>query len=204
MFIQYLSLKLGIATERDLAQCCRDAFHPYVNILLWIVMEVAIAATDLAEVLGSAIAINLLSQGTIPLYAGVLITASNVLLVLLLSKSFRVLELLIFLLVLVIIGCFTYELAIAKPDMIMVFKGLVPSADLVTNSAMLYIGIGILGATVMPHNIFLHSSIIQTRAYKRTTTGKKMAIRYGSIDSVVSLAIALYINASILILSAVR
>lgn len=146
--MQYLALKLGVATERDLAQCCRDSWHPYVNFGLWIIMEVAIAATDLAECLGSAIAINLLSGGSIPLYGGVLITAANVLLILLFeAKSVRAIELLIFSLIMVIAGCFTYELAVASPQWGSVFRGLLPSGELVTDPTMLFIGLGILGAT---------------------------------------------------------
>lgn len=201
MFLQHLALKLGIAAERDLAQACRDAYPRYVNICLWILAEIAIAACDLAEVIGSAVAINLLFG--LPLWAGVLITAADVIIVLIFElKNFRFLELFIVLLVATIAGCFIYELSVARPHWPKVFEGFIPKPVVLTNSEMLYAAIGILGATVMPHNLYLHSSIVQTRAYPRSSNGKSVAIHYGTIDSSISLFLSFFINASILILAA--
>jgi manganese transport protein len=199
--LQHLSLKLGIATGRDLAQACRDHFSRPVSIFLWIICEIAIAACDLAEVIGSAIALNLLFG--IPLVAGILITACDVMIVLLLQHTgFRVLECLVAGLIVVIGGCFAYELWLAHPAWAAVATGLIPRTETITNPSMLYIAIGILGATVMPHNLYLHSSIVQTRAFDRDQKGKAMAVHFATIDSTMALLCAFFINAAILVLSA--
>jgi manganese transport protein len=201
MVLQHLALKLGIATGRDLAQACRDNYSRRVSMFLWVLCEIAIAAMDLAEVIGSAIALNLLFG--IPLVWGVMITVLDVLLVLALqAKGFRALEAVVVTLVLTIGGCFAYELVVSSPHLPDVLKGLLPTTEIVTNPAMLYIAIGILGATVMPHNLYLHSSIVQTRAFERNEPGKKMAIHFATIDSTVALGFAFFINAAILILAA--
>ena len=201
ILLQHLSLKLGIATGRDLAQACRDHFSRPVAIGLWVLAEIAIAATDLAEVIGSAIALNLLFG--LPLTVGILITALDVLLLLYLqNKGFQLLERIVASLIFLIIGCFGYELLVSKPDIAQVVAGLVPRPDIITNPGMLYIAIGILGATVMPHNLYLHSSIVQTRDFKRDDAGRQSAIKFATIDSTVSLLLAFFINAAILILAA--
>ncbi|BDA43938.1 Divalent metal cation transporter MntH [Coccomyxa sp. Obi] len=201
MFLQSLALKLGVVAERDLAQACRDAYPKWLVYILWVLAEVAIAATDLAEIIGSATALNLLFN--IPLWGGVLITAVDVLFILAFGmKNFRVLEALVLLLCATIFACFVYELAAVKPVWLDVAKGFIPRPEIITDPSMLYVAIGILGATVMPHNLYLHSSIIQTRAYPRTILGKKMAVRYGTWDSTLSLLVAFFINAAILILAA--
>lgn len=199
--MQHLSLKLGIVAERDLAQACRDHFSPGVNFVLWILCEIAIAACDLAEVIGTAIALNLLFG--IPLTWGVIITVIDVFIILFLqAKGFRIIESIVGGLIFVILACFTYELIVSKPELFPILEGLVPTKEIVFNPSMLYIAIGILGATVMPHNLYLHSSIVQTRDYPRTEAGKKEAIKFATIDSTFSLMLAFFINASILILSA--
>ncbi len=201
ILLQHLSLKLGIVTGRDLAQACRDHFNKPVSFSLWVLCEIAIAACDLAEVIGSAIALNLLFG--IPLVYGVLLTAADVMVVLLLqARGFRVLECIVASLIVIIGGCFLYELIAAQPDIAAVMGGLVPTPQIVINPEMLYIAIGILGATVMPHNLYLHSSIVQTRAFKRDEPGKRMAIKYATIDSTAALLCAFFINAAILILAA--
>lgn len=201
MLLQHLALKLGIAAERDLAQACRDSFSPTVNFMLWVFCEIAIAACDLAEVIGAAIAINLLFG--IPLTWGIVITVLDVFVILMLqAKGFRWLESFVGGLIFVIFLCFFYEIVISKPDIFPLLYGLLPQKEVVTNPSALYIAIGILGATVMPHNLYLHSSIVQTRNYKRTNEGKKEAIKFATIDSTLSLFIAFFINAAILILSA--
>lgn len=201
MLLQHLSLKLGIATGRDLAQACRDHYSRPVAIGLWFLCEVAIAACDLAEVIGSAIALNLLFG--IPLAVGVCITALDVLLLLYLQhRGFRWLESIVAALIFVILLCFAYEIILARPEVSAILGGLVPQKEVVTDPGMLYIAIGILGATVMPHNLYLHSSIVQTRDFARTDTGRRSAIRFATIDSTVSLFLAFFINAGILILSA--
>jgi manganese transport protein len=198
--LQYISLKLGIATERDLAQACRDHYHPTINFILWILCEIAIAACDLAEVIGSALALNLLFH--IPLTWGVLLTALDVLLILFFQyKGFRFIESVVASLILVLFLCFTYEIVLSKPDLFPMLKGLLPQKEIVTDPSMLYIAIGILGATVMPHNLYLHSSIVQTRNYPRTEEGKRKAIKYATIDSTVALLFAFFINAAILIVA---
>ncbi len=201
ILLQHLSLKLGIVTGRDLAQACRDHYSRPVAFVLWILCEIAIAACDLAEVIGSAIALNLLFG--IPLVVGVVITALDVFIILYLqNKGFRVLECIVGALIFIIGGCFAYEMIVSHPSMAGIMSGLIPQTQIITNPAMLYIAIGILGATVMPHNLYLHSSIVQTRAFERNDDGKKMAIKFATIDSTVALLCAFFINAAILILSA--
>lgn len=201
ILLQHLSLKLGIVSGRDLAQACRDHYSRPVSLFLWVICEIAIAACDLAEVIGSAIALNLLFH--IPLVAGILITALDVMIILFLqNKGFRILECVVAGLILIIGGCFAYELLAVQPSVAAVVRGMVPSPQVVVNPGMLYIAIGILGATVMPHNLYLHSSIVQTRAFERNDAGKAMAIRFATIDSTAALLCAFFINAAILILSA--
>ena len=201
ILLQALSLKLGIVSGRDLAQACRDHFSRPVSFALWFICELAIAACDLAEVIGSAIALNLLFG--IPLLVGVCITALDVLLVLFLqNKGFRYIEALVITLIAVIGGCFAWELVASRPDVVGIAKGFIPSSRIVTDPGMLYIAIGILGATVMPHNLYLHSSIVQTRRYEMNSAGKREAIKFATIDSTLALMFALFINAAILIVSA--
>jgi len=201
MLLQHLSLKLGIATGRDLAQACRDSYSRPVSLLLWVLAEIAIAATDLAEVIGSAIALNLLFGMPLPL--GVALTVLDVFLLLFLQKKgFRVIESIVGVLILIILVGFGYEMLLAQPDVRAILGGLVPRTEVVTTPGMLYIAIGILGATVMPHNLYLHSSIVQTRNFARTDAGRKQAIRFATIDSTASLSLAFFINAAILILAA--
>ena len=201
ILLQALALKLGIATGRDLAQACRDHYSRPVSFVLWVLCEIAIAACDLAEVLGSAIALNLLFG--IPLIWGVCLTAFDVLLILLLqNKGFRYLEAFVITLVATIGACFAAELFMARPAIAEIIGGLLPTSQIVTNPAMLYIAIGILGATVMPHNLYLHSSIVQTRKVLPDAQSKREAIRFATLDSTVALLFAFFINASILILAA--
>jgi manganese transport protein len=201
ILLQALSLKLGIVTGRDLAQACRDHFSRPVSFGLWVICELAIAACDLAEVIGSAIALNLLFG--IPLLVGVCITALDVIVVLFLqNKGFRYIEALVITLIAVIGGCFAWELLASQPDLVGIAKGFLPSPQIVTDPGMLYIAIGILGATVMPHNLYLHSSIVQTRRYETDSAGKREAIKFATIDSTLALMFALFINAAILIVSA--
>jgi manganese transport protein len=201
ILLQALSLKLGIATGRDLAQACRDHYSRPVSFVLWVLCEIAIAACDLAEVIGSAIALNLLFG--IPMIWGVCLTALDVLLILLLQhKGFRYLEAFVIALVATIGLCFAIELAMAQPAIGEVLRGLVPRTEIITNPAMLYIAIGILGATVMPHNLYLHSSIVQTRRVLPDAESKREAIRFATFDSTVALLFAFFINAAILILAA--
>jgi len=201
ILLQALSLKLGVVTGRDLAHACRDHFSLPVAYFLWIICELAIAACDLAEIIGSAIALNLLFG--IPLLVGVCITALDVLVVLFLqNKGFRYIEALVIALIAVIGGCFAWELIASRPDIVGIAKGFIPSPQIVADPGMLYIAIGILGATVMPHNLYLHSSIVQTRRYELTTAGKRQAIKFATIDSTLALMFALFINAAILIVSA--
>jgi manganese transport protein len=201
ILLQTLCARLGIATQRDLAQACHDYYSAPVSFALWIICELAICACDLAEVIGSAIALNLLFK--IPLVVGVCITALDVLAVLYLqNKGFRYIEALVVVLILTIGSCFLLEIVFAKPDLASVFAGFAPSREIVTNREMLYIAIGILGATVMPHNLYLHSSVVQTRKYEQTSVGKAEAIKFATIDSSVALMFALFINAAILVVSA--
>ncbi|HBK45271.1 MAG TPA: divalent metal cation transporter [Xanthomonadaceae bacterium] len=199
--LQGLSARLGIATGRDLAQACRDHYSRPVNLGLWLLCELAIIACDLAEVIGTAIALKLLFG--IPLVVGAIITAVDVVVVLyLMNRGFRALEAFVIALLLVIFACFAIQIALAAPPLREVFAGFVPRAEVVTNPHALYLAIGIIGATVMPHNLYLHSSIVQTRAYPRTDPGRRSALRWAVTDSTIALMLALFINASILILAA--
>jgi manganese transport protein len=202
ILLQSLSLKLGVATERDLAQLCNESYGRTASFALWILAEVAIAACDLAEVIGSAIALELLFH--IPLFYGVLITSLDVLLILLLQRwGFRYVESLVIALIGTIIVLFGLQMLFSHPDSWPAFRALfIPSASIITNPGMLYIAVGILGATVMPHNLYLHSSIVQSRRYARTPDGKREAIRFANIDSAFALCIALFVNAAILIVAA--
>jgi manganese transport protein len=202
ILLQSLCIKLGVATGRDLAQACRDHFSRPVTFVLWVMCEIAIAACDLAEVIGSAIGLQLLFG--IPLIWGVCITAGDVLIILYLqNRGFRYIEALVITLIGVVGICFGLEILFSRPEMAAIAKGFfVPSTQLFKNNEMLYIGIGILGATVMPHNLYLHSSIVQTRNFDRTPEGKREAIKFSSIDSAVALTLALFVNAAILIVSA--
>ncbi len=202
ILLQSLSLKLGVATERDLAQLCRESYGRRMSFALWILAEIAIAACDLAEVIGSAIALELLFH--IPLFTGVLITGLDVLLILLLQRwGFRTVEALVIALIGAIIALFGLQMFFSRPDYWPALRALfVPSPAIVTDPGMLYIAIGILGATVMPHNLYLHSSLVQSRRYERTPKGKREAIRLANIDSALALTIALFVNAAILIVAA--
>lgn len=201
ILLQSLCVRLGVATGRDLAQACRDYFSPRVSFFLWILCEIAISACDLAELVGSAIGLQLLFG--IPLVWGVCITALDVIMVLFLQgKGFRYIEALVITIIAIIGGCFIAEMIFAKPDAGGVLLGYVPKIEILQNQGMLYIAVGILGATVMPHNLYLHSSIVQTRAWQETSEKKWEAIKFGTIDSTVALSIALFINSAILILSA--
>src|SRR5438046_3879702 len=201
ILLQHLCVKLGVATGRDLAQACRDHYSTPVVWFLWIICELAISACDLAEVVGSAIGLQLLFK--IPLVWGCLITASDVMLVLYLqTKGFRYIEAIVITLIAIIGSCFAAELIFSKPSITGILSGLVPGPHIVANQAMLYVSIGILGATVMPHNLYLHSSIVQTRKFEQTVIGRREAIKFATIDSTFALMFALFINAAILILAA--
>ena len=201
ILLQHLCVKLGVVTGRDLAQACRDHYSRPVVWMLWVLCEAAIAACDLAEVVGSAIGLQLLFD--IPLVTGCLITALDVLIVLFLqNKGFRYVEALVITLILTIGGCFLAELIFAKPDLRGIAFGFIPSAEILHNKKMLFIAIGILGATVMPHNLYLHSSIVQTRNFERNDAGKTEAIKFATLDSTFALMFALFINGGILILAA--
>ena len=201
MVLQALAARLGIVTGMDLAQACRAQYGRLTRTFLWLTCEIAIVACDLAEVIGTAIAIQLLFG--LPLVAGVCITALDVLLILVLERhGIRKLEAFVVALIAVVAACFLVELALARPDIHAMAAGLLPSADIVTRPAMLFVAIGIVGATVMPHNLYLHSSIVQTRRFERTPAGKREAIRFSVLDSTIALGLALFINAAILILAA--
>ncbi|HXM96395.1 MAG TPA: Nramp family divalent metal transporter [Candidatus Dormibacteraeota bacterium] len=201
MFLQALSAKLGIATGRDLAQACREHYSHRTALFLWIVCEIAIAACDLAEVLGSAVALKLLFG--LPLLAGVLITALDVLIVLALQgRGFRLIEAFVCTLMASIAACFAYEIFFAQPLWREAALGFIPHIEILRNREMMYIAIGVLGATVMPHNLYLHSSIVQTRAFETSIRDRREAVRYAIFDSTVALGFALFINAAILILGA--
>ena len=201
MFLQALSAKLGIATGRDLAQACREHYSRRTSLFLWVICEIAIAACDLAEVLGSAVALKLLFG--LPLLAGVLITALDVLIVLALQgRGFRLVEAFVVTLIGSIAICFAYEIFFAHPLWREAAIGFLPRAEILRNREMLYIAIGILGATVMPHNLYLHSSIVQTRAFALTPRDRREAVRYAIFDSTLALGFALFINAAILVLGA--
>jgi manganese transport protein len=201
ILLQALAVKLGIVTGRDLAQACRDYYSRRVAIFLWVLCEIAIAACDLAEVIGSAIALNLLFG--IPLLLGVCLTVLDVLGMLYLQqKGFRVLESFVVALIGMIGICFTFEMFFSHPALGGILKGYFPSPQILRNPGMLYVAIGILGATVMPHNLYLHSSIVQTRKFRQTKRGIREAIRFGILDSTVALMFALFINSAILIMAA--
>jgi manganese transport protein len=201
ILLQALCVKLGVATGRDLAQACRENFSKPVSFALWVLCEIAISACDLAELVGSAIALQLLFN--IPLAIGVCITALDVFVVLFLqNRGFRYIEALVITLIGVVGGCFIAELIFAKPDLGGILRGYVPQVEVVRNPSALYIAIGILGATVMPHNLYLHSAIVQTRDWEDTPDKKREAIKFGTIDSTIALSLALFINSAILILAA--
>lgn len=200
IYLQALSARLGIATGRDLAQACRDHFSKPASIALWISAEIAIIATDLAEVIGTAIALNLLFG--LPLLIGVLLTVADVLLILVLqNRGFRYIEALVITLIATIAVAFLFEMIFSKPELAPLLGGLVPTKQLL-DPAVLYVGIGILGATVMPHNLYLHSAIVNTRGYDKSQEGKREAIKFATLDSTLALIFAFFINASILILAA--
>jgi len=201
ILLQALAARLGIASGRDLAQACRDSYSKSTTIVLWVLCEIAIAACDLAEVIGSAIALNLLFG--LPMTWGVCLTSADVLLVLWLQqRQFRYVEALVVLLILGIAGSFALELWFSRPDLIGVAKGLIPSTEIVRNPEMLYIAVGILGATVMPHNLYLHSSIVQTRKYKDDIGSRREAVGFSVLDSTVALMFALFLNGAILVMAA--
>jgi manganese transport protein len=201
VLLQGLASKLGIVTGRDLAQACRDHFSKPVSVALWLLCEIAITACDLAEVIGSAIALRLLFN--IPLPIGVAITGLDVVLLLLLQhRGVRMLEALVIVLMATVGVCFVFEIILSKPEWSAVAAGLVPHASILSDHAMLYVAVGILGATVMPHNLYLHSSIVQTRRYEETTAGRREAVRFAFLDSTIALSFAFFINAAILIVAA--
>jgi manganese transport protein len=201
ILLQALAARLGIVTDRDLAQACRATYSPRVNFMLWLACEAAIIACDLAEVIGTAIALKLLFG--IPLIGGALLAALDAfLLLVLMNRGFRFLEAFVIALLVVIAVCFTVQIVAAAPPVAAVLRGFVPSAEIFTNPDMLYIAIGIIGATVMPHNLYLHSSIVQTRAYERSDQGRREAIKWATADSTIALMLALFINAAILVVAA--
>jgi manganese transport protein len=201
ILLQSLAARLGIATSLDLAQACRAYYSRRASIALWVLAEIGIAACDLAEVIGSAIALQLLFG--IPLFFGVLITAADVLIILVLQQyRFRVLEALVVTLIIGIAGGFAVELFLSRPSLSGVLKGFVPTAEILRNPDMLFIAVGILGATVMPHNLYLHSSIVQTRKYGDDDASRREAIVYSTLDSTIALMSALFINGAILVVAA--
>ncbi len=201
MVLQALAGKLGIVTGRDLAQACRDHYSAPITYILWVLCEIAICACDLAEVIGSALALKLLFN--IPLIYGVCFTVLDVFIILYFQKKhFRFIELFVITLTLIIAVCFCYEILFSQPNLSEVVAGLIPHQDLIYNRDMLYIGIGIIGATVMPHNLYLHSSIVQTRKYSEDSVSKAHAIKFITIDSTIALMGAFFINAAILIIAA--
>jgi manganese transport protein len=201
MILQHLTVKLGVVTGRDLAQICRDALPLWATRFLWVMAEIMIIACDLAEVIGTAIALELLFH--IPLPIGVVITALDVLLLLFLQKKgFRWLEALVIVLIATVVVCFGLEMLFSQPAIAPLMQGFIPSTELFTNQQMLLIAVGILGATVMPHNLYLHSAVVQTRAHATHEKGKREAIKFGTIDSTIALSIAFFVNAAILVLSA--
>lgn len=201
IILQSLCARLAIASGRDLARACRDAFPKPVGFVLWVLAEIAIIATDIAEVIGTAIGLNLLFG--IPLELGVIITALDVFLILYLQKlGFRWVEALVIALLAIITVCFVIQIGMADPDWGQVIKGFAPTTDIVSNPEMLYLALGILGATVMPHNLYLHSAIVQTRDFGESLPEKREALKFATIDSTVALMFALLVNASILILAA--
>ena len=201
IILQHLAGKLGIVTGRDLAQACRDHFSAPVTIMLWIVCEIAICACDLAEVIGSAIALKLLFN--IPLFWGVCITILDVFVLLYFQRlHFRYVEIFVITLMSIIAGCFLFEIIMSKPDIGAIVSNLLPTADILYNPSMLYLAIGIIGATVMPHNLYLHSSVVQTRKYDDSPAGKREVIQFITLDTTIALTLAFLINAAILIVAA--
>ncbi|HEY5695305.1 MAG TPA: Nramp family divalent metal transporter [Candidatus Saccharimonadales bacterium] len=201
MVLQHLTVKLGVVTGRDLAQMCRQIFPRWVNLFLWLMAEVMIVACDLAEVIGTAIALELLFH--IPLPIGVVVTGLDVLLLLFLQKKgFRWLEAVVISLIAIVVACFALELIFSHPQIAPLMAGFIPARDLFTNQEMLLIAVGILGATVMPHNLYLHSATVQTRAHATNAKGKKEAIKFATIDSTIALTLAFFVNAAILISAA--
>ncbi|HEU0230055.1 MAG TPA: Nramp family divalent metal transporter [Burkholderiaceae bacterium] len=201
MLLQAFAARLGIATGLDLAQACRARYRPSASLLLWVACEAAIIACDLAEVIGTAIALNLLFG--IPLVLGAVLTALDVFVVLLLmQRGFRRLEAFVMTLLLIIAVCFGIQIVLARPDVAGLVKGFMPQARIVTDPAALYLAIGIIGATVMPHNLYLHSAIVQTRDYPRTEAGRREGLRWAVADSTIALLLALFVNAAILITAA--
>jgi manganese transport protein len=201
VLLQGLSSKLGIVTGRDLAQACRDHYPRWVTIALWLLCEIAIAACDLAEVIGSAIALNLLFH--MPIAIGVLVTGFDVLILLSLqNRGVRVLEALVITLIATVGLCFLFEIILSYPDFTAVARGFIPTTSIITDREMLYVAIGILGATVMPHNLYLHSSIVQTRRYEESALGKTEAVKFAFLDSTIALSLAFFVNAAILIVAA--
>ena len=201
ILLQALAARLGIVTDRDLAQACRATYSRPVNMLLWLACEAAIIACDLAEVIGTAIALKLLFG--IPLIGGALLAALDAfLLLILMNRGFRFLEAFVIALLVVIAACFTIQIAAAAPPVAAMLRGFVPSSEIFTNPEMLYIAIGIIGATVMPHNLYLHSSIVQTRDFARTDEGRRDAIKWATADSTIALMLALFINGAILVVAA--
>lgn len=199
--LQYLALKLGIVTGRDLAQACRDHYSKKITLFLWILAEIAIIACDLAEIIGSALALKLLFN--IPLIAGVIITALDVFLLLMLQhRSFRYLECIVIILIVTILSCFAINIFLSSPRFSDLMLGFIPTSEIFTNAEMLYIAVGILGATVMPHNLYLHSSVVQTRSYEEHDQAKKEAIFFSTIDSTIALCLAFLVNSGILIVAA--
>lgn len=201
VLLQTLAARLGIVTQRDLAQACRDYYSRRASLALWVLCEIAIAACDLAEVIGSAIALNLLFG--LPLIWGVLVTSFDVLAILYLQhQGFRILEAIVVVLIGTIGTCYLLEIILVKPDLAAIGRGFLPTSELFTNREMLYIAVGMLGATVMPHNLYLHSSVVLTRAIERTRQGLRTAIRYNFLDSAIALNFAFFINAAILVMAA--
>ncbi len=201
ILMQTLAARLGIATGRDLAQLCREAYPRPVSLALWLACEAAIIACDLAEVIGTAIALQLLFG--LPLLIGAALTALDALLVLMLMRrGFRALEAFVVALLAVITACFAIQIALAAPPLAAILRGVVPHVSVVTDPRQLYLAIGILGATIMPHNLYLHSSIVQTRNFDRSPAGKRDALRLATADSAVALTLALFVNAAILIMAA--
>jgi manganese transport protein len=201
ILLQSLAGKLGVASGRDLAQACRDSFSFPTTIVLWILCEIAIIACDLAEVIGSAIALNLLFN--LPLTWGVCITALDVFAIMYLQKlNFRYLEIVVIILICIIAACFWFEIIVSRPHITAILQGFIPQSEIIRNPEMLYVAIGIIGATVMPHNLYLHSSIVQTRKYPENVEGKREAIKFITLDSTIALTLAFFINAAILIIAA--
>lgn len=201
VLLQALAARLGIATGRDLAQTCRDSFSPPVNFALWLLCELAIVACDLAEVIGTAIALNLLFG--LPLLWGAVLTALDAFLLLaLMQRGFRWLEAFVIALITLVAACFAAQIALAAPPWAEVFAGFVPRAQIIRDPAMLYLAIGIVGATVMPHNLYLHSALVQTRDFSRDAEGRRGAVFWSTVDSTLALSLALFVNAAILIVAA--